>query len=80
LNQQGAFSEEKIRQLLADLLPVLKIVHERGVIHRDIKPENIMRRRKDGKLMLIDFGVSKQSHHTIMVKRVLQLGRMDMHR
>ncbi len=66
LNQQGAFSEEKIRQLLADLLPVLKVVHERGVIHRDIKPENIMRRRKDGQLMLIDFGVSKQVTATIL--------------
>ncbi len=66
LQQQGAFSEEKIRQLLADLLPVLKVVHERGVIHRDIKPENIMRRRKDGKLMLIDFGVSKQVTATIL--------------
>jgi serine/threonine protein kinase len=66
LNQQGAFSEEKIRQLLADLLPVLKVVHERGVIHRDIKPENIMRRRKDGKLMLIDFGVSKQVTATLL--------------
>jgi acyl carrier protein len=66
LNQQGAFSEEKIRQLLADLLPVLKVVHDRGVIHRDIKPENIMRRRKDGKLMLIDFGVSKQVTATLL--------------
>lgn len=66
LQQQGAFSEEKIRQLLADLLPVLKVVHERGVIHRDIKPENIMRRGKDGKLMLIDFGVSKQVTATIL--------------
>lgn len=66
LQQQGAFTEEKIRQLLADLLPVLKIVHERGVIHRDIKPENIMRRCKDGKLMLIDFGVSKQVTATII--------------
>ncbi|HEY9874091.1 MAG TPA: serine/threonine-protein kinase [Candidatus Obscuribacterales bacterium] len=61
LQQQGAFSEEKIWQLLADLLPVLKLVHDSDVIHRDIKPENIMRRRKDGKLVLIDFGVSKQA-------------------
>jgi serine/threonine protein kinase len=66
LQQQGAFSEEKIQQLLADLLPVLKVVHESGVIHRDIKPENIMRRRKDGKLMLIDFGVSKQVTATLL--------------
>lgn len=67
LNQQGAFSEQKIRQMMTDLLPVLKFVHERGVIHRDIKPENIMR-RKDGKLMLIDFGVSKEVTGTILSK------------
>nr|MDZ8014738.1 serine/threonine-protein kinase [Nostoc sp. ZfuVER08] len=60
LQQQGAFNEEKIKQLLVDILPVLKFIHEHGVIHRDIKPENIMRRRQDGKLILIDFGVSKQ--------------------
>jgi formylglycine-generating enzyme required for sulfatase activity len=45
LTQQGAFSEEKIWQLLADVLPILKFVHDRQVIHRDIKLENIMRRR-----------------------------------
>lgn len=45
LHYSGAFSEEKIKELLADLLPILKFVHERGVIHRDIKPENIMRLR-----------------------------------
>jgi serine/threonine protein kinase/ribosomal protein L37AE/L43A len=74
LQQQGAFSEEKIRQFLGDLLPVLKIVHERGVIHRDIKPENIMRRRQDGKLMLIDFGVSKQVTATILGQAGTKVG------
>lgn len=61
---------KKIRQLLADLLPVLKFIHARGVIHRDIKPGNIMRRRsfqnqKLGRLILIDFGVSKLSTGTV---------------
>ncbi len=65
MHQQGAFSEEKIKQLLTDLLPILKFIHERGVIHRDIKPENIMR-RLDGKLILIDFGVSKQITKTFV--------------
>lgn len=70
LQQQGLFNEQKIYQLLAELLPVLKVIHESGVIHRDIKPENIMRRRitsnsslpkgRHGELVLIDFGVSKQ--------------------
>ena len=37
LNQQGAFSEEKIWQLLADLLPVLKVVHERGQLFERVR-------------------------------------------
>ena len=66
----GAFNEQKIRQLLTDLLPVLKFIHTRGVIHRDIKPGNIMRRhtaqnRAIGRLMLIDFGVSKLATGTV---------------
>ncbi|AFY47492.1 WD40 repeat-containing protein [Nostoc sp. PCC 7524] len=65
LAQQGIFSESKICALLQDLLPILKLVHEYDVIHRDIKPENIMRRRSDGKLILIDFGASKQLQGTV---------------
>lgn len=60
LKQEGSFSEAKIEALLQDLLPVLAFIHEKGVIHRDLKPENIMRRKKDGRLMLIDFGVARQ--------------------
>ncbi|WP_017653807.1 WD40 repeat domain-containing serine/threonine-protein kinase [Fortiea contorta] len=70
LQQQGIFSEEKIWQLLRELLPVLKFVHENQVIHRDIKPDNIMRRSlppvnsfypqgERENLVLIDFGVAK---------------------
>lgn len=59
LEEQGAFSEAQVIQLLQDLLPVLKFVHEHQVIHRDIKPENIIRRREDNKLFLVDFGAAK---------------------
>ena len=65
LEKQGIFSESKIRALLQDLLTTLEVVHEYDVIHRDIKPENIMRRRSDGKLILIDFGASKQLQGTV---------------
>ena len=65
LDEHGAYSEAKIRQLLDDLLPILKFVHDRGVIHRDIKPENIMR-RNNGELALIDFGMSKYLNSTVM--------------
>ncbi|MBD1896980.1 serine/threonine-protein kinase [Coleofasciculus sp. FACHB-129] len=60
LERQEAFTEEQIRDLLNDLLPVLQFVHEHQVIHRDIKPTNIIKRKRDGKFVLIDFGISKQ--------------------
>src|SRR6476469_599281 len=43
LQTQGRFSESKIWELLQDLLPVLKFIHQHQVIHRDIKPANIIR-------------------------------------
>ncbi len=65
LGKQGKFNEQKIRELLLDLLPVLELVHQAQVIHQNIKPENIVRHRSDGKLFLIDFGISKQLHETV---------------
>jgi eukaryotic-like serine/threonine-protein kinase len=52
-------SETETIQLLREILEVLVFVHQNHVIHRDIKPANI-RRRKDGKIVLIDFGAVKQ--------------------
>ncbi|MBD2312078.1 SUMF1/EgtB/PvdO family nonheme iron enzyme [Desertifilum sp. FACHB-1129] len=52
-------SESEVTRLLEDILSVLKVAHENNVIHRDIKPANLMR-RKDGRIVLIDFGAVKQ--------------------
>ncbi|MBW4696102.1 MAG: ABC transporter substrate-binding protein [Lyngbya sp. HA4199-MV5] len=59
------FSEPQVVALLDDLLGVLEFVHAQGVIHRDIKPENLIRRDRDGKLVLIDFGAVKTLGNTI---------------
>nr|WP_199306843.1 protein kinase [Anabaena sphaerica] len=61
------FSEAEVIQLLRDVLEILVYVHDNKVIHRDIKPDNIMR-RKDGKLVLIDFGAIKQINTTTAMK------------
>ncbi|HEY9635274.1 MAG TPA: serine/threonine-protein kinase [Coleofasciculaceae cyanobacterium] len=58
VQQNGTFSEAQIWQLLDDLLPLLKFIHDHQVIHRDIKPENIIRRH-DGQIVLVDFGAAK---------------------
>ncbi|GAB4141621.1 MAG: hypothetical protein Fur0046_17710 [Cyanobacteria bacterium J069] len=54
------FSEPEAIALLQDVLSVLHFVHQNQVIHRDIKPANLIRRRSDGKLVLIDFGAVKE--------------------
>ncbi|MEA5571307.1 serine/threonine-protein kinase [Calothrix sp. UHCC 0171] len=73
LQQQGTFSEGKIRDLLQDLLNILQVVHQQKVIHRDIKPDNIIQ-RGDGKIVLIDFGASKQLTKTVMTAKGTTIG------
>ena len=52
--------QDKVVRMLADVLGTLDFVHQNGVIHRDIKPDNLIRRKSDGKLVLIDFGAVKE--------------------
>ncbi|WP_449420756.1 protein kinase domain-containing protein [Phormidium nigroviride] len=74
LGNGGIWQESQVKQMLLELLPVLKFIHEQKIIHRDIKPENIMRRSSDGLLVLIDFGVSKELSGTVMSRLGTQIG------
>lgn len=64
LNEELILGEKKNEQevitLLIEILEILNFVHKQNVIHRDIKPSNVLRRKRDGKLILIDFGAVKQ--------------------
>ena len=59
--------EEKVVELLQEILEILIFIHSQGVIHRDIKPDNIMRREIDSRLILIDFGAIKQVRNQQML-------------
>lgn len=82
LQEQGNFSEAKIRILLGDLLPILQFIHERNVIHRDIKPENIIRRRLPGNSgsvaagshVLVDFGAAKYVSTAALMETGTRIG------
>lgn len=74
LAEVGAFNEPQIRQLLQDILPILKFVHEHQVIHRDVKPENVVRRGSDRKLVLVDFGAAKYTTETTLGKTGTMIG------
>ena len=71
LKEEGSFRIKKIENLLKQLLPVLKFVHDHQVVHGNIKPENILRRpisgennadpdSRKGELVLIDCGLSPE--------------------
>lgn len=68
LNVQGNFNEAQIWKVLGDVLPALQALHDRQLIHRDIKPENIICRRRDGKLILVDYASAKFAVGTTPVK------------
>ena len=57
-------AEVEVLKILKDVLEVLEFVHSEGVIHRDIKPDNLIRRKKDQKIVLIDFGAVRAMQDT----------------
>ena len=61
LEENGVFTEQKIINILSNILPILSFIHSQDVIHRDIKPENIIGNDKDDRFFLVDFGASKIS-------------------
>ena len=69
----GHLSEDEVISLLKEILEILDFVHQQNVIHRDINPRNIIRRKQDGKLVLIDFGAVKQ-----VSTQVVQGGRTNV--
>ena len=70
------WSESEVVELLRDVCSVLGFVHQNKCIHRDIKPSNLMRRYKDGKIVLIDFGAVKEaiSQSTVIDTKTIVIG------
>ena len=52
-------TEQKVRDILPQILDALKSIHDVGIWHLDLKPANILI-DKSGNVKLIDFGASKQ--------------------
>jgi len=53
-------SEDEAIAIIQDVANALKYMHEeQHMLHLDLKPGNIMRRKSDGHIFLIDFGLSK---------------------
>ena len=76
LTEGKPWSEAKVIELLKDCLNILRFIHSKNVIHRDVKPDNLIRRRADGKLVMVDFGTVKEiiSQQTQLLPATVAVG------
>ena len=58
--RRGYIPEAEALAYICDVAQALTYIHSKKVNHLDVKPGNMIRRRNDGKVLLIDFGVAKQ--------------------
>ncbi|MBE9199384.1 MULTISPECIES: serine/threonine-protein kinase [unclassified Nodularia (in: cyanobacteria)] len=52
-------SSSQVWEILHDILEILVFLQTQKLVHRDITPENLIRRERDQKLVLVDFGTVK---------------------
>ncbi len=69
LKQSGALSSAEALRYVIQAAEGLGAAHEHGIIHRDVKPANMLL-RKDGHLLLSDFGIVKILEGTTNLTRV----------
>ena len=60
VKRRGAIPEAEALGYVKDVASALEYIHSKNINHLDIKPGNLMKRKEDGRIIVIDFGVAKQ--------------------
>ena len=60
VKRHGAIPEAEAIGYIKEVASALSYIHGKSINHLDIKPGNIMKRKEDGQILVIDFGVAKQ--------------------
>jgi serine/threonine protein kinase, bacterial len=62
ITDRGAATVPQAIEWMIQVCDVLEFLHQQtpSILHRDIKPANLLRRQRDGRIMVVDFGAVKQ--------------------
>lgn len=69
----GRLSTAETLRVVGAVAEALHIAHQAGIIHRDVKPGNIIL-AEDGRVMLVDFGISRVATNLTMTHTGVVLG------
>ncbi len=67
--KNNTLSENVIKEIMKQLIEVLKYIMDNNIVHRDLKPHNILI-NKDYTLKLADFGFAKEFKETLLTDTV----------
>lgn len=76
LAKQGAFSEEVTKEIMFQLLQSMAALHADNVVHRDISIENLIYNEATGRVVIVDFGLSRKVEHEAVIRNT-QVGKVD---
>ncbi|BAS60119.1 serine/threonine protein kinase with WD-40 repeats (plasmid) [Leptolyngbya boryana NIES-2135] len=58
LVQKQILTSNEVAAIIHEGLEILQVIHAQGLIYQDLKLNHLIRRHRDGKLVLIDFGAA----------------------